>query len=505
MYTAPLLSLPLLSNWTQSATPDNSFRTKCLKFEPRIGNAKVELVEYHILGSTVALPYRHPTCGGPGKSAALSQDVCRVALRIDTSERSGIHFEAWFPAAYDRRVLATGNGGLNGCLDYASLAYGTQQKFATFATNNGHNGSSGAEFYHNADVLHDYADRSLHVGVVVGKQLAQQFYGMEHTKSYYLGCSQGGRQGIGNAQKFPADFDGIVAGAPALDMNNLISWRASFFPITGSTTSPDFVAPAVWSGLIHDEVLRQCDGLDGVRDGIIESPDLCKFQAEALLCTPGKKINCLTSKQVKIVKRVFSPFKYGNGTLIFPGLQVGSEQMAIDRLLAGKPFSDSQDWFRYVVRSNPAWDPANFTTEDALLAQQLDPFQIRTWPSPHNTARWYEFLRSKSSEEEIGKWLRYFRVSGMYHCASGPGAWMIGQSASVLPFEPRSNVLAAVVDWVENGVAPEGLQGTKMSDGADAKVLFRRRHCRYPKRNTFNKSSLDVLPTTSNVDDWKCV
>ncbi|QDS72571.1 hypothetical protein FKW77_000831 [Venturia effusa] len=536
MYTAHLLSLSILTSWTKAVTPEEDFQTKCLKFEPEFRGTKIkpELIEYHTKGSAVALPYRDPTCGGPGNSAVLSQDICRVALRIDTSGRSGIHLETWFPAQYSGRVLATGNGGLNGCLDYASLVYGTQQNFATFAANNGHNGTSGAEFYQNADVLHDYADRSLHVSVVVGKSLSHQFYGKEHKKSYYLGCSQGGRQGIANAQKYPTDFDGIIAGAPALDFSNMVSWRISFFPITGDTNSSDFIAPETWSGLIHGEILKQCDGLDGVRDGIIEYPDRCQFQAEALLCTPEITTNCLTSKQVKIVERVFSPLTYGNGTLIFPALQVGSEQRAIERLLAGKPFSDSQDWFRYVVYSNPAWNPASFTTEDARQAEQLNPFNIRTWPSPedlstftkkggkiltyhgmqdqqitsHNTARWYEYLRSKTSDEDVEEWLRYFRISGMYHCNSGPGAWMIGQSASDVPFESRSNVLAAIVDWVENGQALDELEGTKMSEGADAVVLFTRRHCRYPKRNEYQPSSsqdLTSLPTTSTSDDWKCV
>lgn len=115
MYTAHLLSLSFLLNWTKAVVPEDDFRTKCFKFEPRSGSARVERIEHHVKGSTVALPYRHSTCGGPGNSATLSQDVCRLALRIDTSERSGIHFEAWFPAQYSGRILATGNGGLNGC------------------------------------------------------------------------------------------------------------------------------------------------------------------------------------------------------------------------------------------------------------------------------------------------------------------------------------------------------------------------------------------------------
>jgi feruloyl esterase len=358
---------------------------------------------------------------------------------------------------------------------------------------------------------------------MAGKELTKQFYGTEHKKSYFLGCSQGGRQGIANAEKFPNDFDGIVAGAPALDFSSMVSWRGSFFPITGATTASDFIRPEIWSGLIHKEIMRQCDGLDGVKDGIIEYPDHCQFRTETLLCKAESASDCLTSKQIDIVNRVFSPFTHPDGALIFSGLQVGSEQRAIDRLLAGKPFSDSQDWFRYVVHSDPTWDPATFTTEDARLAQQLDPFQIRTWPSPqdlsaftrkggkiltyhgmqdqqitsHNTARWFEYLNSKNSEEEIGEWLRYFRISGMYHCNGGPGAWMIGQTSSSIPFEPQSNVLAALVKWVEEGEAPEEIEGTKLNevttkDGQAMEVIFKRRHCRYVLCCTFARRAADL-------------
>jgi hypothetical protein len=115
MYSAQLHSLSPFGNWGNTV-PEEDFRTECLKFEPKFANAKVELIEHLVQGSSAALPYRDQTCGGPGSSAKLVQDVCRVALRIDTSERSGIHFEAWFPKDYSGRILATGNGGLNGCM-----------------------------------------------------------------------------------------------------------------------------------------------------------------------------------------------------------------------------------------------------------------------------------------------------------------------------------------------------------------------------------------------------
>lgn len=210
--------------------------------------------------------------------------------------------------------------------------------------NNGHNGTSGLAFYQNPDVLADYAGRSLHTSVSAGKELALQFYNKPHAQSYFLGCSQGGRQGIASAEKFPTDFDGIIAGAPALDFNNLISWRASFLPRTGALGSKNFIGADLWAGLIHDEVLRQCDGLDGVLDGILEDPGACHFDAGTLRCEleTGTDQRCLTPKQVGIVESMFRPLTYADGEVVYPGMQPGSERRAIDRLYAGKPFTDSQ-------------------------------------------------------------------------------------------------------------------------------------------------------------------
>jgi feruloyl esterase len=180
--------------------------------------------------------------------------------------------------------------------------------------------------------------------VLAGKQLTKLFYNRDYDKSYFLGCSLGGRQGIYSADKFPDDFDGIVAGSPALDFNNLISWRARFFTITGSNSvnSSNFIAPSIWISLIHGEVLRQCDGLDGVIDGIIEDPTRCNFCPETLLCTNGTSRNCLTSIQVDMVREIFSPFYDTHGNLIYPAMQPGSEVLAVQKLYAGKPFSYSE-------------------------------------------------------------------------------------------------------------------------------------------------------------------
>ncbi len=180
--------------------------------------------------------------------------------------------------------------------------------------------------------------------MLAGKQLTKLFYNRDYDKSYFLGCSLGGRQGIDSAEKFPDDFDGIVAGSPALDFNNLISWRARFFTITGSNSvnSSNFITPSIWISLIHEEVLRQCDSLDGVIDGIVEDPTRCNFCPETLLCTNGTSKNCLTSIQVDMVREIFSPFYDTHGNLIYPAMQPGSEVLAVQKLYVGKPFSYSE-------------------------------------------------------------------------------------------------------------------------------------------------------------------
>ena len=245
------------------------------------------------------------------------------------------------------------------------------------------------------------------------------------------------------------DYDGIIAGSPAVDFNNLYSWRASFLPITGSNTSSDFITATTWANLIHKKILSDCDTIDKVADGIIEDPTLCKFDPEKLLCGPNAtaadisptsaNATCLTSPQVDIVRKVFSPLRYANGSLIYPGMQPGSEVLAAQGLYAGQPFFYSQEWFRYVVFSDPTWDSATFNaTRDTALAERLNPSNVRTWPSSlarfrdkggklitfhgqqdqqitsFDTVRFYERLTKgmASSPRELDEFLRFFVSTG---------------------------------------------------------------------------------------------
>lgn len=188
-------------------------------------------------------------------------------MLVNTSDTSSMTLEAWLPSNWTGRFLSGGNGGLSGCVQYVDLSYGSSSGFATVSGNNGHNGSSAEPFYQRPDVLEDYAYRAIHTGGVVGKKVAATFYGERVLKSYFMGCSGGGRQGFKMAQSFPELFDGIVAAAPAIDFINLINFGGWLSTVAGfETNSSTFVTESLWQ-IIHEEVLNQCDGLDGAIDG----------------------------------------------------------------------------------------------------------------------------------------------------------------------------------------------------------------------------------------------
>ena len=220
--------------------------------------------------------------------------------------------------------------------------------------NNGHNGTSGLAFYNNTEVVRDFVERSMHTGVVIGKQITEQYYGSPHHKSYYLGCSTGGRQGFKAVQTYPEDFDGVVAGAPAIAWNGLQSWSAHFLGIFGANaSSPAYIPLGLWT-LVHKEILNQCDGLDGKVDGILEDPSLCQFRPEALLCGASSNgTSCLTSAQAGALRETFSDYHGVNGTLIYPRMQPGSEAVSSVVLYANGAFPYSTDWNRYVLYSEP--------------------------------------------------------------------------------------------------------------------------------------------------------
>lgn len=258
--------------------------------------------------------------------------------------------EAWLPRNWTSRFLSTGNGGVGGCISYSDLDYTASLGFAAVGTNNGHNGTSGGAFYNNPDVIEDFAYRAMHTGVVVGKQISKAFYGRDYSKSYYLGCSTGGRQGFKAVQSFPDDFDGVVAGAPAFAFNNLTSWSGHFYTILQQAGEAGTPPVSVWPA-IHQNVLEQCDEIDGYKDGIIEDALTCNYHPESLICSPGddsagNSSTCLTGAQALTVRQLLAPVYGENGVLVYPAMQPGSEVDDAYIYYSGESFPYTDDWFR---------------------------------------------------------------------------------------------------------------------------------------------------------------
>lgn len=353
--------------------------------------------------------------------------------------------------------------------------------------------------------------------------MVEQYYSQAASYSYFLGCSTGGRQGLKSAQTYPDDFDGIIAGSSASDFNHLSDWTGRFLLLTGTSTSDDrYLTYDQWS-IVHNEVLNQCDEvLDGVADGILEDSTICDFNATTLL-SQG-----LTSTQVTTVNNVFSQLYDQSGLLIYPRLSPGAElQAASYGTLTGSIQSTSQDWFRYGVWNDSSWSAYNLNQTDYTHADDVDSLHGNISSSSadlssfrdaggkllmyHGMAdpvisgeqsqRYYVHVADtmSASHTDLDEFLRYFRVSGGSHCsAGGAGAWAFGQSGPAR--NASDSVIDRIVEWVEDGKAPETLNGTKwFDDEPEEGVAFERAHCRFPYRTTYVGGNPNV------TESWDCV
>ncbi|KAF7297491.1 Carboxylic ester hydrolase [Mycena indigotica] len=503
-----MLRLLLLSGilWLRPALAQGS-QAKCEAVQSSIHleNTTIFQVDYIPAPATVSIP---GSCGTTAQVPTGSAPLCRVQFFVNTTATSSVHMEAWLPDTWFGRFMGTGNGGIGGCIDYTALGYGTSLHFATLGHDNGHDGNNGIVFLNHPEVINDFAFRAVHTEAVIGKQLVQAYYGSKIGKSYYLGCSTGGRQGTQEALKFPGDFDGILGGAPATDWNHLQGWSGFLSHFVGSPNfmgNPKFLQPADWA-TVSAFILAECDGLDGVMDGIITEPDDCHFDANKLLCKAGQTSGCLTATQVQAVKNVFTPMFGTHGELLYPRYTPGAEADPARAALMGGPFfTFAHDWEMFTTLNVTSHDFTNFSLVDVDLMERVNAGGIKTFSgdlfkfkelggkfityhgrrdpliASTNSKRVYDLIRATMLMPTLDPFYRLFLIPGMGHCGGGLGAPAFGQGTSPTSNAVNAsshNALLALVDWVEKGKAPDTIIGTAI-DGSGAERV----HCRYPQRS----------------------
>ena len=490
---------------------------------------------------------------------------CRVTATLTPSSDSSIKIEMWLPeGGWNHRFLGTGGGGYQGVINYTELSAGLRAGFAATNTDLG-TGVSGCNplfcgsdgnmgnplaiafgdpaspstgLFGHPERIKDFGYRAIHLMTVRGKEIANAFYGQNAHKAYFAGCSTGGQNALMEAQRFPDDYDGILAGAPAFNRTHLHMGALSLWQDTHASPGR-FIQPGQMT-LINQAVLKQCVGRDGGAgtDQFLTDPRDCHFDPKALLCTGGNlPPACLTADQVTTMQ------KYYEGTIdpvtkevINPGAERGNETddvlalgLALQERLPEPAFDGLFYWVFGPSFGYPASavDFANFdfhravdTVDDQLAAvlnansTDLGAFRghggklimYHGWadpliPSP-SSINYFNALVANDSHgfqqasfggndsralQRTQNYARLYMVPGMYHCSGGPG--------------PNTfDALTPLVTWVETGVAPETLVATKFVNDTPPAVQMTRPLCVFPKVAKYTGSG-----STSIAANFTCV
>lgn len=403
---------------------------------------------------------------------------CRVAATITPTSDSDIRVEVWMPTSgWNNRFNAVGNGGWAGSIQYAEMAVALAGGYATASTDTGHTGNSGAFGLGHPEKLVDYSYRAVHEMTVLAKTLISSFYGNPPKYSVFVGCSLGGHQGLNEADKYPTDYDGIVAGAPSLNWARLNASRVYLNRYVNR--SADSAIPPEKYALIHKAVLDACDGLDGVRDGVLEDPTECRFDPKTLECRGVDGPDCLSPAQVKSAEALYSSVKSPKtGEQVYPKVMQPGSELGWDLIAGPEPLPYAREALEYLVYKDPTWNWHDFnpsTDLDAALAKNtglvdfdyptLKPFFDRGgklllyhgWSdpviSPAGTVDYFKSIKNRLGPSVVENSIQLYMVPGMTHCWGGPGTDVF-------------DVKASVDSWLSTGKAPAKVVASHKTNGA---------------------------------------
>lgn len=445
--------------------------------------AQLALSDGKVTAASVVAPgaFQPPAAPGgppPGVAGGAYRDLpefCRVQATLTPTSDSDIKVEVWLPTSgWNGKFVGIGNGIWAGQLSLSQLGDPLKRGYAVATTDTGHTGSGmTAEWaIGHPEKLVDFGHRAVHEMAVTAKSAIEAFYGRKPQLSYWNSCSTGGRQGLMAAHRYPEDFDAISAMAPANPMTDLMTqsmwagWQPQRAP--GANLSMPKIAA------LHSAVLKQCDKLDGLEDGVIGRPDACQFDPGTLQCTAGDNDQCLTAPQVQTMRAIYAGIPDGNGGTLLPGWPYGSE-MQLGMLMGGtQPFPVAYTYFSMLVFGDrQGWDWKTFDYQrDTLLSREygaailnvpadgLGPFFARGgklllshgWndgliPATNTLAFHSGLLRSLPAAQSRNQ-LRLFMAPGMDHCSGGEGP-------------SQFDTLGVIDDWATSGTAPERIVATR--------------------------------------------
>lgn len=447
--------------------------------------------------------------GGGQANAAMSKlpAFCRVSAILHPSADSDIRIEVWLPEKWNNKLLSVGNGAFAGTITYNALAGAVAAGYAGASTDTGHQGNSPEFILGHPEKLTDFAYRAVHEMTVAAKAIAKTYYGSAPKYAYFSGCSTGGRQALMEAQRFPDDYDGIIAGATASYTSRLQGTQV-WVGQMAHTPEAAYIPPAKYA-MVHAAVLAACDALDGVKDGVLENPMACNFEPGTLACKDADGPSCLTTAQVELARKIYAgPKNPRTQEQVFPGYERGAE-LGWSTLAGPQPMSFGIGMYKYVIFGDPNW---NYLTLDmdkdiaradrvaAPLMNAVNPdlrpffahggklLHYHGWSDPGIPPRsginyYQEVAKTLGGVGKIDNSYRLFLVPGMGHCGGGDGT-------------STFDMASALDRWVDQGQAPEMIPASRIRDG---KADRTRPLCPYPQVAAYSGSG-----STDDAANFSC-
>ena len=452
--------------------------------------------------------------GPPGVAARAVPGLCRVVATVLPE----LGFEVWLPEKWNRKYIGVGNGGLAGNIVYSAMFNPVERGYAVSSTDTGHVTSStndGMWALGHMDRVINFGQRGVHEMAIASKAIIKAYYSTPPAHSYFQGCSYGGKQALTEVQRYPTDFDGVVAGDPA-------NWWTRHYSgghiWIAQAVEGDGWLPPHKVQLLGKVVNAACDVLDGVKDGVLNDPRRCHFDPGLLQCKSGDQQNCLTGAQVAAVRKIWTGPRDAEGQQLYPGLEPGGEAGPggwLQWITGTAPGRGSHSalglpFMKNVVYENPQWDFRNFRydppapgfesdveyVDDKVgrIFNAVDPdlrafranggklIQYHGWSDPDippgNSINYYESVVRRAGRNstyglrDTKEFYRLFMVPGMQHCTGGPGT-------------PRFDALGALEQWVEQNKAPELILAGHATNG----LIDRTRPlCAYPQEAKYKGS-----------------